>query len=275
MENKGIRISQSMMKDLVAYLQDEQCGLLICEKYFNGLITPPSKAMLLGQYFEFQLTGALPKGDVIPEPEMVYKGTPKEKLSADFERSIIAVQYAKQMLKHYGIQTIKAGLTIGTNNMVGTVDIYAEWNDQHKFNTEVSPETKVCFIDLKYSGRFDEKWDEFGWDVDSLDQKHKLMIQGVHYKLLAKEAGIHENIPFYYFVFDSKNPTNAKIVHQNVDEVTSMRHVDMVEKAIDFYEKARKNGLKAKPNPKRCNECPINYKCTSKVIFPVVQQVLY
>jgi hypothetical protein len=275
MEAKRIKISQSMMKDLVAYLQDEECGLLIYEKYFKGLITPPSKAMLLGQFFEYMLTGALPKGNNVPEPEMVYKGTPKEKLSADFERCVMSVEYAKRLLDGYGIKTVKAGLTISTDKLVGTVDIYAEWTDQHKYNSQVSPEVKTCFIDLKFTGRFDDKWEEFGWHVDSLDQKHKLMIQGVHYKLLAKEAGIHENIPFYYFVFDAKDPNNAKIIHQNVDDVTSMRHVEMVDKAIEFYEKARKNGLKAKPTPKRCNECPINTNCQSKMVFPVVQQVLY
>ncbi len=69
--DKTIRISQSLMKAVRSYLEGGDCGIVIREKYIKGRVFDgeSSKAMRLGIYFEYILTGALPKSGVEPKPE--------------------------------------------------------------------------------------------------------------------------------------------------------------------------------------------------------------
>lgn len=67
---KVIRISQSLMKSVREYLEGGSCGILLKEKYIKGrLFDDATKSMRLGTYFEYILTGALPKNGKKPEPE--------------------------------------------------------------------------------------------------------------------------------------------------------------------------------------------------------------
>ena len=51
------KISQSLMKDYVKYLNKQECGLLFKAKYIDKNVdSPPSAAMKLGIYFEYLST---------------------------------------------------------------------------------------------------------------------------------------------------------------------------------------------------------------------------
>ena len=86
---KKPNLSQSLLKELVDYYDQNVngCGLVILKKYFEGKSTPQSAVQKLGTYFEYKATEYVRAGDAIPEPEMVYKGTAKEKLAADYEKA--------------------------------------------------------------------------------------------------------------------------------------------------------------------------------------------
>ena len=89
------KISQSLMKAYVDYLNQKECGLLFKAKYIDKdpeSQSEPSEAMLLGIYFEYLCTGALPKSGIVPEAECVYKGKPNEKLSAPYQRVVDSVR---------------------------------------------------------------------------------------------------------------------------------------------------------------------------------------
>ena len=218
--------------------------------------------MKVGIYFEYLCTGALPKSGEIPEPEMVYKGTAREKMSAPYERAIKSAEIFKQIISHYGIKIKSVGLTLESPEygMNGVVDIHAEWDG------------KDCFIDLKYSGLIDDKWNEMGWDIESLHMKDSLMIQGVHYKLLAREVLGIDDIPFYYFVFSSQDPNNVKIIRQEVEESRTASHVVAVGNVIN---KLSSDNFAPLPSLVRCSNCPISHKCPHKVDYPLVEEVFY
>ena len=93
------KVSQSFMKEFSNYLQGNSCGLQLLAKYYDNIQFPSSKPQRLGQYFEFQLTGALPKYGQVPEPDVVYKGTAREGLSEDFKRAQESVALASKCLK--------------------------------------------------------------------------------------------------------------------------------------------------------------------------------
>ena len=263
---KKLKISQSLIKGYVDYLNEKLCGILFKAKYIDKdkrAETPPSDAMKSGIYFEFLCTGALPKSGEVPKPEYAYAGTSREKLSAPYERVMRSVELFKKTIEHYNIKIIKAGLYLSSDDKDGVVDIYAEWDG------------KPVFIDLKYSGLIDDKWNEMGWDLESLNLKDSLMIQGVHYKILAKECLGINDIPFYYFVFDSGNPDYMKIIKQNVDESRIYQHALSIENIKRKLEGNLSYGFKAFPNLKSCNACPLNTDCEHATRVPLINEVDY
>ena len=254
------------MKSYVDYLNEKECGLYFKARYIDkdpDAQTEPSEAMKHGIYFEYLCTGALPKSGEIPQPEMVYKGKPNEKLAAPYERAAESAKLFKAIIQHYGIKIKKVGYYLEHEDKNGIIDIYAEWNGND------------VFIDLKYSGLIDDKWNEMGWDLESLHMKDSIMIQGVHYKLLAEKCLNNPDIPFFYFVFSSQDPNNVKIIRQEVDESKKQAHVVAINNVLSKISKDLQYGFKAYPSMLKCSKCPLATKCPSKVNFPLIDEVYY
>jgi hypothetical protein len=259
------KISQSLMKALSEYVQGNECGIAFNERYIKKTVEfVQTDAMRLGTYFEYKATGALPRNGIAPEPDVVYKGTAKEKLATDFERADASALFFKALMKFWDIKVLYTNHTMETATMKGIADLIVEWNG------------KPVILDLKYTGMIDDKWSEFGWHKDFLSQKDNLMVQGVMYKLLAKETLGIDDIPFYFWVFDSKNPQNVRIIEEKVDESRFYQHMDAVNNAKSFIEHtAKTNGWKAKPDLLRCAKCPLKPDCKFAVDYPIIEEVYY
>lgn len=260
-----INISQSFLKEYAKYKGGEVCGLQVKAKYIDNIQFPTSLAMDLGNFFEFSATGCLPRDGKIPYPKIVYKGTAKETIAEPFQRAIQSAQLFNTIVKAYGIQIIETGKVVTQDGMTGIMDIVANWNDE------------ICIIDTKYSGMIDDKWSDFGWDLDKLPEKHGLMIQAVHYKiLLAKELGVEpEDINFYFFVFSSLEVMNVKLIKVNTEEATFSQHLLTVEWLKKELKQPYERVFKALPQFKRCFECPINADCKEKVEIPQINEIVY
>ena len=105
--------------------------------------------------------------------------------------------------------------------------------------------------------------------------KDSLMIQGVHYKLLAEQALGINDIPFYYFVFSSSDPKNVKIIRQEVDESRKQSHLVAISNVIEKINTELQTGFIARPSILRCSKCPISHKCLQKVDYPLIDEVYY
>jgi len=257
------KISQSFMKEFSNYLQGNSCGLQLLAKYYDGVQFPSSKPQLLGQYFEYQFTGALPKFGNIPEPEVVYKGTAREGLSADFQKAKESVEFAKRMFEELGIEILDKGVRLEDDTMVGDADIKAMWNGE------------VCIIDLKYSSVIDDKWSDYGWNSATLSEKDETLVQAVQYKLLAQKLWGIEDVPFYFFVFSAKEPGYAKIFKIIVDEVRYETHMISVHRIRTKLDSIDRGFFRARPELKRCMECPLYQTCPSKTTLPIVEEIYY
>jgi len=260
------KISQSLIKAYGEYHNQNECGLFFKARYIDKdpeCETEPTDAMRAGIYFEYLCTGALPKSKVVPEPDVVYKGKPNEKLSAPYERVVQSVELYKRILEKYDIEIIESGLDLSDDELSGVIDIYAKWGD------------KKVFIDLKYSGLIDDKWSDSGWNIDFLHEKHKLMVQAVQYKILAERCLGIVDIPFYFFVFSSGDPNNIRIIEVVVDEsktAAHLVHVGLLKENLEFN---MKHGFKAYPTIQRCGSCPIAHKCNAKTDVPLIDTVHY
>lgn len=257
------KISQSLMKSYVDYLNGKECGIFFKANYIDKdpeAQREPSDAMRVGIYFEYLCTGALPRNGEIPEPDVVYKGKANEKMSAPYERATESAKRFKAIIEHYGIEIIEVGKVLKTDEESGILDILAKWDGE------------LCIIDLKYSGLIDDKWNEMGWDLESLHMKDSLMLQGVHYKYLAEKCLKIQDIPFYYFVFSSNDVDNIKIIRQEVDESKMQNHIVALN---NIKGKLSVDSFIPLPSMARCSKCPIANKCNYKVNFPLVDEVFY
>lgn len=237
----------------------KNCGLYFKAKYIDkiDLEEEPSAAMKEGIYFEYLCTGSLPRNGKVPEPEKTTKGV----LTTAYQRIVEAAALFKKIISHYKIKILDVGYVISTDTMTGIIDIWADWNGK-------------CIIDLKYSGLIDDKWNELGWDTDSLPQKDSLMIQGVQYKILVKEVhGI--DVPFYYFIFNSKDSTDMKILEEVVDPDKFDWHKQGVRNAQIEIEKCLEDGFKAFPDYRYCKDCPLFSTCDQRHEFPQITKVYY
>lgn len=261
-----INISQSFLKEFNKYKNGLTCGLQVKAKYIdNNYPRTSSEAMMLGNFFEFNATGELPRDGQIPVANVVYKGTAKQKLDDKYQRAMDSAVFFKKIIKHYNIEIKETGKIITQNGMTGILDIYAQWNGRH------------CIIDTKYSGLLYDKWNEMGWFIDSLPEKHNLMLQPVQYKILMSlELGIPINdIDFYFFIFSSTNPNDAKIIKVVNDEATIEQH----HLAIIYVKKELSKPVdlvfRAKPELLRCLGCGIREGCNFRTEIPPIEEVYY
>ena len=111
------KISQSLMKNYVDYLNEKECGLFFKANYIDkdpDAQKEPTDAMKIGIFFEYLCTGALPRSGETPTPDMVYKGKANEKLSAPYERAVESAETFKHIiecrLRNTCTATIKPGI---------------------------------------------------------------------------------------------------------------------------------------------------------------------
>jgi hypothetical protein len=239
--------------------EGNNCGLLFKAKYIDkNVFTIPSDSMKEGIFFEYLATGSLPKNGMIPEPDRTLKGV----LTAAYERVTKAADFFKDIIEHHNIKLIETSYVLQTDIAIGTIDIWAEWNGE------------PCIIDLKYSGLINDKWSDIGWNTDSLSEKHSLMIQGVHYRYLSREA-LGLDVPFYYFIFNQKDATDMKIIRQEIDEDQFPQHEEDIKKTLVILQSELNKGFKAVPNYSNCKSCPLFDTCKEKEEYPTPVTVYY
>ena len=260
----NLKISQSFLKEFSKYLQGKACGLQVKAKYIDKIPFPKDSPVLdLGNYFEFMATGSLPRNGIVPSPVYVYKGTAKERLSPDYERANASADFFLKTIQHYGIEILDKSVDITVGKKTGILDLVTKFKE------------RIAIVDLKYSGLLEDRWNELGWDTESLPYKDNIMVQSIHYvMLLAEKMEIpYTEVDFYFFVFNSKDEKDAKIVKVNLDEDAFESHNEAIENV--YHEVVvKKHKFKAKPKLSTCNSCPL-LDCKERATFPMIENVYY
>lgn len=259
------KLSQSLVKSLFKYKNDEECGLRIEAQYINGESFPSNEVQELGNYFEYICTGALPRDGHTPQPKLLKTGKP----TTAYQRMDKQKENFDRIMKSYNLEVEKTGFAFTNPKYSGIADIIAL--DKNVKSKDVNK--KRVIIDLKTSGLINDKWSPYGWANESIEEKWDLLIQAVHYKMLAKyEWGI-EDIPFYFMVFSNKNEVECKIFEINIDDTTRLQHYQNLERVKKFLDLCIKEGWKAKPDLMRCDVCPMNTGCLYQLEVPTIQKV--
>jgi hypothetical protein len=261
-------LSQSLLKSYLDYYDENvySCGLAIKKQYFEKIPTAQSDTQKLGVYFEYISTGYCHDMNNPPQPEMVYKGTPKEKLAADYERAHKSAELYQEIIKKHNIEILSYGEYVNYDESSGLFDIRANWNGVE------------CIIDLKYTALFDDKFSDYGWHTESLQYKSKLLLQPIHYKYLMKKTKGVEDMPFYFFIFSSKDPEKVKIIKTTIQEEHLNLHesitVEKMKRYISFHYN-NPDELIARPSYLRCKTCSYFDTCDKRAEIPLVEEIYY
>ena len=261
-------LSQSLLKDYLDYYDEnvKSCGLAIRKRHFEKIPTPQSEVQKLGTYFEYIATGYCHDQNNPPQPKISYKGTSREALAVDYDRANKSAELYKEIIKKHGIQIIKYGEYMNYDGSSGISDIRAKWNGEE------------CIIDLKFTALFDDKFNDYGWHTESLVYKSKLLLQPIHYKYLIKKIHGIENIPFYFFIFSSKDSEKVKIIKTTIQEEHVNLHeeitVDKMKRYINYHYN-NPESLEARPNYIRCKDCPFHDGCDKRADVPLIEEIYY
>ena len=259
------KISQSLIKSLFKYRMNEECGFKIQASYIDNVNFPSSEAQELGNYFEYMATGQLPRDNHIPIAKTLKNGN----ASLPYERMNTQVENFKYLMKRLNFEVEKTGFSFTNPKYSGIADIIAI--DKNIKSKDIYK--KRIIIDLKSSGLLNDKWSEYGWADESIEEKDNLLVQAIHYKILAKyEWGI-DDIPFYFMVFSTKNDWEYKVFKINVDESTYQQHYANLVNAKKYLDDQLRIGFKAKPSLERCHSCPLNKSCLQSADIPNIQEV--
>lgn len=280
-----MNISQSLLKSLLKYRNGEECGLIFKAKYIDGRydLFPPSDAQNVGAWFEYMATGSVPKGGKVPQPEYMKRGKDENgnpELTADYRLMREHIDNFKKMMETYGFDIIRVGEDIRAlypNSvekfgeevwLTGTLDIRARatkdiytWYENQK--VLVAKKGQKVIIDLKSTGLLDDKWNEYGWSLERLQEKINLVTQPVQYKMI-EMMNTGEEPPFLFLLFHSKNPKDARIIDFRVDESAFKEHEVFIESGVLNMLHLRKYGFKPKPSLVGCSECPLKDGCEHK-----------
>lgn len=268
-----MKITQSFIKAMRGYLVGKTCGNLIDHQYVNGQLLPPSKAMKVGTYFEFCLTGAIPKDGQIPQPEMMKSG---RDMMEPYRKARNDADYVKKIIEATGFKILRSGVKLDKGNYTGTIDIIAETTRDITIDGVTIKKGEQVVIDLKYSGLLDDQWNELGWMFTD-KQKEYYKTQAVQYHFIS-------GMKFFYLVTDSKHKEkddetgeplspSIKFVYTPVDNFMIEQHILEGNDLMEKFELHKSIGFKALPEFNRCNDCPLYETCQDKALIPTIQIV--
>ena len=259
------KLSQSLCKALYKYKMGAECGILIEESYINKTNLPSSEAQELGNYFEYKATGQLPRDGHTPHAKTLKNG----KLTLPYQRIHKQVENYQHLMKRLNFEIEQTGYEFNNPKYSGITDVIAIDNNIKSKDIY----KKRIIIDLKTSGLINDKWTDYGWADESIEEKDELLIQAIHYKMLAKyEWGI-DDIPFYFMVFSTKNDWEYKVFRVNVDGDTYRQHYDNLLNIKTYLDQQLKIGFQPKPSLARYNGCALNKTCLHSTEIPVIQDV--
>lgn len=292
-----MKISQSLLKGLLDLRTEGGCGLVFKAKYIdsNFNLFPPSDSQNLGAWFEYMATGSVPKNGDIPQAKYMKKKKDKKGnplLATDYITMQNHVDTFKRTMDYYGFEILRVGEDIKVlypNSverfgfevwLTGTLDIRARATkdiytiDENRNKILVAKKGQVIIIDLKSSGLLDDKWNIYGWSLDALDNKVKLVTQPIHYKYI-ELLKTGEEPPFLFMLYNMKNPDDARIIDFRVDESAFSEHEFFIDNGIKNLIYYQRNGYKPSPSLIECSKCPLRDKCEYRAVTPPIKVFYY
>lgn len=248
-----MNISKSLLLSYLDYCNGKECGVKWEAMYVSKTLkSEPTEAMMLGKYFENRATGYVGAGEETPQAKLRKDG----KMTAEYERAETQAMNFRAYCERMQIEILEVGKRIEKDGCSLILDIVAMYKGRE------------VVIDLKYSGKLYDKWDDNGWALESFEYKTAHHMQPIHYAYLT-------GLPFYYFVFSSTNEIDCEFFEVKMEQpITSEIHerrIQQVRERIDI--EMQTGGFIPRPSLKRCNACALSMECKHATHMPEEKQV--
>jgi hypothetical protein len=275
------RINQTFIKDFRDFTDGKECGIIVEAKYIDDrLLDDPDAdpgAKELGSYYEFMISGALPKNGYIPKAEYNKNGS----MTAAYRLATINAARVVEYLNKMGLRIVKSNQRLVKGRFSGVIDLVVEFIgipdeqgnpilEDFTFDNGIVWKIGHRFvIDLKYSGLIGDttpSYNKHGWKWSPTQKKYH-GTQAIQYHYIS-------NMDIYFLVTQSNNkegtlsdirlfftPVSEFMVEQHIMEGNMLfdRFVNMATKRIGFT---------PRPSLKKCAECPLRHECKVKHTFP-------
>ena len=268
---EDFKVSQSLLKAFTSYKSGEECGLVVKARYFDKVNFPPTEAQQLGCWFEYILTGSLPKNGEVPQAEYVNKG---KDLAAKYRTMKIHADRFKKILDHYGFGIVGKGERLIIDDAEGTLDLRVVALRDIHVNDIFIPKGSAGIIDIKTTGLINDKWSPFGWDTERLPEKEGLMIQPVMYKYLAKKLFGKDHF-FFFLIFSNTNEFDEKLILVDVAESKVEQMETIIRNSKKVILREYEDGFEAIPSIQRCKDCALKSTCSFFQDIPQAEVVHY
>jgi hypothetical protein len=263
------KISQSFIKDYRDFLAEKECGNIIREKYINDQLFDDEEdpgAKHLGAWFEYKLSGAVPKNGKIPEP--LFKPNTLIMLPA-YQKAADNARLIRDYVQAAGLKIVKVSVQMDKGMFTGVIDLIVEVSRETKFANGIIWRVGQRFvIDLKYSGlvgKDSDRSNKHGWSWSN--------VQKEYHGTQAKQYHLISGMPFYFLVTQSNQkegelPT-CRLFYVPIDDYMIAEHIDEGKALFDqFQVRAKLNDFKPYPSLKKCGKCPIRDLCDDKHTYP-------
>jgi len=261
-----ISISQSLIKDWWSYKEEKYCGLMFeAVNIFKTAEIKETEPMLIGKRFEYECTGALNRDGSKPRLVLTKYGKPVTKMNYTLKQ----VDSFAKAIERYKV----------TDMLINQKLKY----DAGNYHISVYPDI-VCnmdgvpsIIDIKTTsmlGSKSAKYEDYGFDVETLPSKKKLTIQCIHTKYTAIETLHIENIPFYWWIYSTTGSGDALFIEGVVSQETLANHINVMDEIYSEITDEMSIGLKPFPSVKLCKDCPLFESCKIKITVPEIEKVV-
>lgn len=273
------------MKDMREYINGSLCGNIIRERWVNDrLLDDPDKepgAMELGSYFEFLLTGAIPKNGKVPLPVYMKskikngstEGLGIDDMYVEYRNAHKAADLVRGYIKDFGLEIEGVGVRMSKEEFEGTIDIICRVVEVKDGFTWAVGDRIV--IDTKYSGLVEDgfkNWkNKHGWNWSPIQIKN--------HGTQAKQYHFVSDLPFFFLVVQAlkeewKNLPIVKFFNTPFDNRMIAEHVSEGREhftTFKFY--ANSIGFTPRPSLSVCSKCPLFKECPDKHTYPRPQVV--
>ena len=247
-------ISQSNIKKMLEY-NSGACGKVVEAQIRGTFPFVGSIYMDLGNYFEYLLTGQVPRDGKIPEPVLAKTGATKGEPLKVYKTAEMQAARGKKMLEDMGVEIIATGEVIEKLDYKGIIDIRANYQGRE------------VIIDVKYAGQMGDRWAPMGWQWSPVQVDHHA-IQARHYHIIT-------GLPFYYFVCAQEEGGDIKFFEVEFSEPGLDVQYNLINDYRNFEELIYLVGLEARPEFNRCKGCQLKNECEfkSEVTEPIKVQL--
>lgn len=264
-------VTQSFLKSWREYAAGLECGNMIKAMFVDGRLfdnVDEPGAMELGTFFEFELSGALPKSGIPPKPKLNKDGS----LSAAYEVARHNAKRIRLMLEDdMGLKIIKAGWHATKGRYSGTIDLVVEVTRPLILEGVEWKEGDRFVIDIKYSGLIGDQtpgYNKLGWKWTP--------IQKEYHGTQAKQYHFISELPHYFLVVQSnapektimEKPAKVKFFYTPVSKAMIDQHIMEGNAAFEAFQDQAAVGFIPHPNYDRCAACPLFNECEDKHTFP-------